>query len=174
MSEINDKIYDNYLLFIDNLNYIYNRSLFNNNLKKFIHKCNKYNIKFYDKINDTYYIYKKKLIIEQINVFKKNIVQKHINKLKKIMNDGYQTNDYFELNNNILEKNKINLNKINKLLFLTDIIYDYNLLEIGIIKKYDTDYINKYNNIVKSTDINNEYLKYIDNGIIIIDDYSTD
>jgi hypothetical protein len=37
MSEIDDKIYDNYLLFVDNLNYIYNRSLFNNNLKKLIY-----------------------------------------------------------------------------------------------------------------------------------------
>jgi hypothetical protein len=168
---------DNYLLCVDNLNHIYNRLIFDKYLKKFVNKCNKYNIDFYDKIDDKYYIYKKEYIILQINIFKKYIVQRHIDKLSNFIeknNLDFESNDYLELNNKIIAKNKTNLYILNKLLILVGIIYEYNLLEIGEIKNYNTDYEKTYDNIVNLSNIGNEYLKYINNGIIIIDDYSTD
>ena len=75
------------------------------------------------------------------------------------------------LNMNIINSSKKYLTTLDKFINLTNIVYQYKLLEINTnientIFSYDDEYNNLINNSINSS-------KYADNGVILIDQYSS-
>ena len=163
--------YDNYLLEVDNLNYINYRCSFNKYLKRFINKCQKLHIKIFFVNNNKFNILNKQYIIDQINYLKNNIVKSHIELLTNMMlNNEINTIEYISVNNEIILKNQNKLNNYDDFIYLTNIIYTYKLLEIDEYKNFNIDFQKEYSNLVNLSSLTNNFYK---NKIILIDEYST-
>jgi hypothetical protein len=96
----------------------------------------------------------------------------HINILNNfINNETIDNNQYINLNMNIINSSKKYLTTLDKFINLTNIVYLYKLLEINTnientIFSYDDEYNNLINNSINLS-------KYADNGVILIDQYSS-
>jgi hypothetical protein len=168
-----DNIYTNYLICYNDISHIISRCNYDTYLIKFINKCCKFNIKLYYLSNENvYYFLNKNDIIIQINNLKKIYILQHINILNNfINNETIDNNQYINLNMNIINSSKKYLITLDKFINLTNIVYLYKLLEINTnientIFSYDDEYNNLINNSINLS-------KYADNGVILIDQYSS-
>jgi hypothetical protein len=147
-------------------------------LKKFVLLSKKYNITFYDKINNKYCIYKKDHIISQIKETIKFLINDHITILKLILSSD--ETKYFCENNKITQINHKKISKLNKFIDLVHLIYEYKLLNIEALNEPVIDIKLEYNNLVNMSDLvntnkikNSKTLKTLKcDEIVIIDSYS--
>jgi hypothetical protein len=172
-----NKQYDTYLLCYNNIDHIINRCSYDLHLSKFINKCYKYNIKLYFKDdNDNLFCFlNDKNVVSQIIQLKNKYVLDHIKKLSILINknEDISTDEYVSLNNNCINSNKKILDSLNKLIELAGIIYQYRLLELEPITIYqDIDANSEYNNLVSLSNLFSKS-EYSNNGVIIIDQYSS-
>jgi hypothetical protein len=163
--EINN---DKYESCCENIDYILYRITFNPYLKKFIDLCNKYKIKYYEIVNEKYYIHKKLNIINQIKELIKNLIYDHINILNNI-NESNSFN-YLDENHKITLINQKKINKLNKFIELINLIYEYKLLNVESLNKPNIDVKYEYDNLVNLSNVIGE--KHAPEEIIIIDSYS--
>lgn len=159
-----NKCYDNYEYSVNNIDYVVYKSSFNIYLKKFINYCFDFNIKLYFKKDDIFYFLTKEDVLLQLNDINGTIVKNHINMLQNIANTDIT--DYIKKNKEITDKNMNLIKKINKFVYLTEIIYKYKLLHTTNVKCGDLDeyYTNRYNNLVNLSKLkpHNETIKIID------------
>jgi Icc-related predicted phosphoesterase len=164
------KIYENYLLNVNNLDYLYNRASFNQYVKKFLCKCIKYDIKIFFYKNDTICILNKNDIFNQIDILKKDLLNLHINLLLELNKDEISTVAYINKNKAIMVNNYNKMKIYDKFRLLVNIVYDYSLLELNIHKKESIDFEKEYNNLVNLSNIIEDSSS---DNIIFIDSYST-
>ena len=143
---------DKYECCCNNIDFILYRVTFNPYLKKFIGSCYKYNVKYYETIDNKFYIYKKSYIIDQIKQIIKKLINDHINIL-----------------NNVVKNNK-KIDKLNKFIDLVYLVYEYKLLNVESLNKPIIDVKYEYDNLVNLSNILGE--KHVPEEIIIIDSYS--
>ena len=184
-----NKIYTNYLAKYNDINHIINRCSFDTYLIKFINRCCKYNIKIYyiNTLTDSlFYILNKSDVINQIILLKQNCIEKHIEHLHNLIiplkQDPYSDftlNNYLSLNSYVISHNKKLIRNLDKLIDLINIVYHFKLLEftdskIDNILQDKTNIIkNEYNNLVNLGNITNKKSLYTNNGVVIIDQYSS-
>jgi hypothetical protein len=116
-----------------------------------------------------------KNVVSQIIQLKNKYVLDHIKKLSILINknEDISTDEYVSLNNNCINSNKKILDSLNKLIELAGIIYQYRLLELEPITIYqDIDANSEYNNLVSLSNLFSKS-EYSNNGVIIIDQYSS-
>jgi len=171
-----NKQYNTYTVCYENIDHIINRTNFDKHLYKFIYKCYKYNIKLYHLANNSLFCFlNKENIISQITQLKNKYILEHVKNLTSLINKNeyISTDEYVSLNNNSLNINKKIMSSLDNLIELTDIVYKYNLLELEPKIVYDNIDANiEYNNLVSLSDLFDKS-EYSNNGVIIIDQYSS-
>ena len=128
----------NYICVVSNLDYLQNKRKFNKYLNKFLDRCQNYEIKLYDKIDNKFHILEKRHVIDQINNAKKHIIKNHIASLENMFDDVITGESYIRVNNKIISMTHKMLLDLDKLIRITDDIYLYNLLCVKDSFKYSS------------------------------------
>ena len=159
---------DKYECCCNNIDFILYRVTFNPYLKKFIGSCYKYNVKYYETIDNKFYIYKKSYIIDQIKQIIKKLINDHINILNNVVK--HNVFNYLNENHKITSINNKKIDKLNKFIDLVYLVYEYKLLNVESLNKPIIDVKYEYDNLVNLSNILGE--KHVPEEIIIIDSYS--
>jgi len=145
---------------MESLDYIRYRASFNTLLNEFLNLCEKLDIKFNEKIDNRYNIISHDKILKQIKIKKENFINNQIKSL--LVLKDINTNNYLKITN----ENVSLLKEYDKFIELTNIIYNYDLLNINndTYKDLNKDVAYRYDCLVNLSNIKDH----------IIDDYSTD
>ena len=145
---------------MESLDYIRYRASFNTLLNEFLNLCEKLDIKFNEKIDNRYNIISHDKILKQIKIKKENFINNQIKSL--LVLKDINTNNYLKITN----ENVSLLKEYDKFIELTNIIYNYYLLNINndTYKDLNKDVAYRYDCLVNLSNIKDH----------IIDDYSTD
>jgi hypothetical protein len=152
-----------YIYIASNLDYLQNKRNYNKYLNKFLDKCQHFEIRIYDIINNKYHILNKKYVIDQINDAKKYLINNHILALQNLIKDNLITADSYSKTNSIVQITHKMLVDLDKLIKLTDDVYSYNLLCIEdsiVLARIDNDMY------VDVSEINDDISRASKNGYI--------
>jgi len=171
---INDNIYhifDHILYEYNTIDHITNRCNFDEDLKRFLDSCNKYNIKVINKTDGKYNIFTKEHILFQLYKLKKEMIIFHSKMLNELANNNEDVSimDYEIIIN---KKDKIlnYMKTMDGLINLTEIVYNNNLLKLDnysnvLANVLYENYVNFHHPKKKISD--NKYLFPLENLFII-------